>query len=78
LAATRKDLVDTAEKLTKTHKHSHEVEIELGEGIEKSATLAEQLSVKEELLTRKTGDLEDLEKRLVEAFRRQEETDTRR
>ena len=66
LGTTKAELADTADKLNKTHKHSHETEIKLGEEFEKSKTLAETLKLREETLQRKTDEIEDFEKRLTD------------
>jgi len=57
-----KDLTDTVEKLHITNKVRHDLEIKLGEEVEKSRGLQDIVKLKEESLGKRANEIEDLDK----------------
>ena len=78
LENAQKDLADTVNKLHSTNKVRHETEIRLGEEVDKTKGLNEVVKLKEEMLQRKTMELEELDKRLLEVQRANEALDTKK
>lgn len=66
------DLTDTVEKLNIIHKVQHETEIKLGEEIEKTRGLQDIVKLKEESLNKRSADIEDLDKQVIDLQRDKE------
>ena len=66
------DLKDTVEKLNIIHKVQHETEIRLGEEIEKTRALQDIVRLKEESLNKRSADIEDLDKQVIDLQRDKE------
>lgn len=70
--ATAKELEDRSEMLHSTNKVRHETEIKLAEEIEKTRSLQDLVKLKDEALGKKGGELEDLDKKVLELERQVE------
>lgn len=66
---SKKDLDDAIEKLHVTNKVRHETEVKLYEEVDKNKTLNEIIRDKEDTLTKRTSEIEDLDKRVIELER---------
>jgi chromosome segregation ATPase len=73
-----KDLKDTNEKLHVTNKVRHETEIKLAEEVENGKQLKEVLKLNGETLSRKSAEMDDLDKRLIDLQRTHEALDTKK
>jgi len=73
-----KDLKDTNEKLHVTNKVRHETEIKLAEEVENGKQLKEILKLNNETLSRKSAEMDDLDKRLIDLQRTHEALDTKK
>ena len=73
-----KDLADTSKKLHLTNKVRHETEYKLAEEIEKSKGLQEVIRLKDETLNRKTQEIEDQDKRVIDLERIYEALDIKK
>jgi hypothetical protein len=63
------DLNDTTDKLHLTNKVRHETEIKLGEEVEKCKGLNEIVKVKDDSLGKKSSEIEELDKRIIDLER---------
>jgi chromosome segregation ATPase len=70
--ACAKELEDRSEMLHSTNKVRHETEIKLAEEIEKTRSLQDLVKLKEETLGKKGGELEELDKKVLELERQVE------
>lgn len=68
----RRDLDDAIEKLHITNKVRHETEVKLHEEQDKNKTLNEIIKDKEEILTKRALDIEELDKKVIELERANE------
>ena len=78
LDTANKDLTDTVNKLHSTNKVRHETEIKLGEEFEKSAGLQDIVKSKDDQLNKKQGEIEELDKRILEMERQNEALDIKK
>lgn len=67
-----KELEDRAEMLHSTNKVRHETEIKLAEEIERTRSLQDLVKLKDETLGKRAGELEDLDKKVLELERQVE------
>jgi chromosome segregation ATPase len=72
------DLADTTEKLHVTNKVRHETEIKLAEEVENGKQQRDILKLNNETLSRKTAEMDDLDKRLTDLQRTHEALDTKK
>jgi len=70
--ACAKELEDRSEMLHATNKVRHETEIKLAEEIEKTRGLQDLIKLKEDTLGKKAGELEELDKKVLELERQVE------
>ena len=78
LAETRKDYDDVVDKLHKVTKARHELENQLREEIDRNKSLLDVIKVKDETLEKRIQDMDELDKRLLEAERLRESVDIKR
>jgi chromosome segregation ATPase len=76
--STRRDLEDTISKLHATNKVRHDLEVRLYEENDRGKKLIEQLKSREEMLARKQFEVEDFEKRYIDANRQCDMLDTKK
>lgn len=68
----KRDLEDAIDKLHITNKVRHETEVRLHEEVEKSGNLMSIIKDKEEILHKKTTELEELDRKIIELERANE------
>lgn len=66
------DLDDVTEKLHATNKVRHETEIKLGEEIEITKSLRDIVKLKDDTITKKSAEIEELDKKNTELEREKE------
>jgi DNA-binding PadR family transcriptional regulator len=71
-------LKDTIEKLHSTNKARHDLEVRLYEENDKGKRLLDSLKQKEELLSKKQNEMEEFEKKYLDANRQCELMDTKK
>ena len=70
--STKRDLDDAIEKLHVTNKVRHETEVKLNEEIDKTRHLQEVIKDKDEMLAKRTTEIEDLDRKTIELERANE------
>jgi hypothetical protein len=75
---TTADLDDVTSKMHLTNKIRHETEVKLGEEIEKVKSLQEVVKMKEEICVKRLGEIEELDKKVIELERLIETADIKR
>ena len=73
-----KDLEDTVQKLHTTNKVRHETEIKLAEEVDKVRSLQELAKLKEETLSKRQGQIEELDRKVLEMERSLESAEIKR
>ena len=69
LNTTREDHEDVVDKLHKMNKARHDLEIKLQDEIERNKSLAEVVSLRDETLERRAGEIEELDKKVIDLER---------
>jgi len=78
LEQTRKECDDAVDKLHKTNKARHDLETKLHDEIERNRSLQEVVQLKEETLEKRSAEIEELDKKVMDLEKTNETIDIKR